>query len=221
MPTQKRSVVIAHPEALPAEGLTRVLLGAGYKVAARVSEPGGIQDAVIAANPDIVLIHNSMLDPELSLVGQLADHPGRKIAVLICDSQPEAFALHTVLAGARGCLSCNDTPAQFVSALKFLIEGATVVSPGCNQVLKTTRSIRTPMDEPEDLSVRERQVAILIGRGATNREISQQLDVSEHTVKIHVRSILNKLNLRNRHQVAAYVTHQVSIQNAPPPDHKR
>jgi len=54
------------------------------------------------------------------------------------------------------------------------------------------------------LSEREREVLILIGRGATNREIAQKLVVSEHTVKSHLRSILSKLNIRNRQQAAVY-----------------
>jgi two-component system nitrate/nitrite response regulator NarL len=44
--------------------------------------------------------------------------------------------------------------------------------------------------------------------GATNREIAERLIVSEHTVKVHLRNILNKLNLRNRQQVAAYAVQE-------------
>lgn len=56
----------------------------------------------------------------------------------------------------------------------------------------------------DTLSDREREVLKLIGSGATNREIAQNLFISEHTVKSHLRSILNKLNLRNRQQAAVY-----------------
>jgi DNA-binding CsgD family transcriptional regulator len=54
------------------------------------------------------------------------------------------------------------------------------------------------------LTVREREVLKLIGLGATNREIADKLIISEHTVKSHLRSILNKLNIRNRQQAAVY-----------------
>ena len=56
----------------------------------------------------------------------------------------------------------------------------------------------------DTLSDREREVLRLIGTGATNREIAEILIISEHTVKSHLRSILNKLNMRNRQQAAAY-----------------
>ncbi len=54
------------------------------------------------------------------------------------------------------------------------------------------------------LTNREQEVLSLIGNGSTNREIAQKLIISEHTVKSHLRSILNKLNIRNRQQAAVY-----------------
>jgi DNA-binding CsgD family transcriptional regulator len=61
-----------------------------------------------------------------------------------------------------------------------------------------------PVKLDDTLSDREREVLRLIGKGATNREIAQELFISEHTVKTHLRSILSKLNIRNRQQAAAY-----------------
>lgn len=61
---------------------------------------------------------------------------------------------------------------------------------------------------PDALSDREREVLMLIGLGATNKEIAEKLIISEHTVKSHLRSILSKLDLRNRQQVAAYAARQ-------------
>jgi DNA-binding CsgD family transcriptional regulator len=60
-------------------------------------------------------------------------------------------------------------------------------------------------NKPVDpLTDREREVLSLIGNGATNREIAKTLIISEHTVKSHLRSILNKLNVHNRQQAAVY-----------------
>jgi len=68
----------------------------------------------------------------------------------------------------------------------------------------------TETNEMNILSEREREVIKLIGEGASNREIAETLIISEHTVKAHLRSTLNKLNLRNRQQMAAYaVRHKI------------
>jgi len=56
----------------------------------------------------------------------------------------------------------------------------------------------------DTLSDREREMLSLNERGVTNREIAEKLIISEHTVKSHLRSILNKLNIRNRQQAAVY-----------------
>jgi non-specific serine/threonine protein kinase len=56
------------------------------------------------------------------------------------------------------------------------------------------------------LTRREREVAVLVANGLTNRQIAQELMLSEHTVITHVRNILKKLNLRSRTQLTLWVT---------------
>ncbi len=193
------------PEALQAEALARILVGAGHRVVARVSRADAIEPLVARSTPDIVLVHNSLLGPDLSLLSRLVDAYGLTTAIMVCENLAESAVLDFIVAGARGCLSCNDTPADFLAALDFLTSGATVVSPGCNRLLTGGRHLRSRVDGATDLTVREAQVAALIARGFNNREIAGELAISDHTVKIHVGSILNKLNLRNRHQIAAYI----------------
>jgi DNA-binding NarL/FixJ family response regulator len=62
---------------------------------------------------------------------------------------------------------------------------------------------RPPADEPtEALTPREREIALLVARGLTNRRIAEELVLSEHTVATHVRKILKKLGLRSRAQIS-------------------
>ena len=61
----------------------------------------------------------------------------------------------------------------------------------------------SPRAEPDPLTSREQEVALLVARGLTNRRISSELDLSEHTVHHHVSSILKKLDLSSRQQVAS------------------
>ena len=77
-----------------------------------------------------------------------------------------------------------------------------------------------PTGHIDTLSDREREVLSLIGQGATNREIAEKLIISEHTVKSHLRSILNKLNIRNRQQAAVYAEREglIAATDVPRPD---
>jgi non-specific serine/threonine protein kinase len=64
-----------------------------------------------------------------------------------------------------------------------------------------------PADEPtERLTAREQEVALLVGRGLTNRRIAKELSISERTAENHVGRILKKLGLHSRAQVAAWAT---------------
>jgi len=65
---------------------------------------------------------------------------------------------------------------------------------------------------PVALTLCEKEVALLVARDLTNRQIASQLMLSEHTVATHVRNVLKKLGLRSRTQIAAWFTEQ-----QPPP----
>jgi DNA-binding NarL/FixJ family response regulator len=66
---------------------------------------------------------------------------------------------------------------------------------------------QAPVDERvEGLSAREQEVALLVGRGLTNRQIAEELSISSNTANNHVAKILRKLGLRSRAQIAAWVT---------------
>jgi DNA-binding NarL/FixJ family response regulator len=67
-----------------------------------------------------------------------------------------------------------------------------------------TVSEEPPTGEPtRELTRREREVAVLVGRGLTNRRIAQELSLSRRTVEHHVRNILKKLGLDKRSQISA------------------
>jgi non-specific serine/threonine protein kinase len=61
-----------------------------------------------------------------------------------------------------------------------------------------------PQDLAQSLTRREREIAELVARGLTNRQIASELTISEHTAATHVRRILKKLNLRSRTQITAW-----------------
>ncbi len=78
---------------------------------------------------------------------------------------------------------------------------------------KSTASIsptpkRPAADESPALTRREEEVAALVARGLTNRQIAAELTISEHTAATHVRKILKKLGLHSRSQLSAWVAQQ-------------
>ena len=112
--------------------------------------------------------------------------------------------------GAKGYL-LKDTPIEEIaSAIRAAIKGYTQLGPGLFQKFLTQPNTTSIPQEVQTsligLSPREREVLALIAKGASNKEIAQQLYISERTVKAHITSILSQFQLRDRTQMAILVT---------------
>jgi DNA-binding NarL/FixJ family response regulator len=120
----------------------------------------------------------------------------------------EEYVSEALRLGAVGYL-LKDTPSEeLANAIRAIHKGYTQFGPGIFQ--KAMAKVANPLPQPDsqlppgfsELTPRERDVLKLIAKGASNREIAQTLHLSEGTVKNHVTSILGRLNLRDRTQVA-------------------
>ncbi|MEH2174302.1 response regulator transcription factor [Nostoc sp.] len=123
--------------------------------------------------------------------------------------------------GAMGYL-LKDTPSEELAvAIRAVHKGYTQLGPGIVKKLLTQFSPVAPTHLPPvpsslaELTPREKEVLRLIATGASNREIAQELYISEGTVKNHVTNILNRLNLRDRTQAAIWANTYLSYLNEP------
>ena len=108
-------------------------------------------------------------------------------------------------AGARGCLSLNLSSEELIESLNMIAKGDIIVSRGIvEQLVQGLDQGNDPEELFNSLSERQREVVSLVVNGMTNREIASTLIITENTVKVHLRNILDKLDLRNRQQLAAF-----------------
>ena len=113
-------------------------------------------------------------------------------------------------AGAKGYLLKDMPSEELAQAILFVHRGYTQLAPGLMEKLlkrvpeNDAVGAKSSPQELISLTPREQEVLGLIGKGNTNREIGEQLYITEGTVKTHVTHILNRLNLRNRAQLAIY-----------------
>ncbi len=208
-----QSVLLAHPNRLIRESIASFLDGAGFRVIAQVEDEPSLRRATVEHRPDIILLDWEISEIHVDAVrGLAADVPGATV-VLLTRPQPSETFVEAMREGVKGYLSVNLSPEEFVQSLHMLIKGDIVVSRDmAGEVQKVIKSTG-PEKTGEGLSEREREVLSLVVNGATNREIAQRLIISEHTVKVHLRNILNKLNLRNRQQAAAYAARKGLVKN--------
>ncbi|MBH8572113.1 response regulator transcription factor [Nostocaceae cyanobacterium CENA369] len=168
-------------------------------------------EQVAALQPDVVLMDVRMpvMDGREATRIICQQYPQTKVLVL-STFDDDRYVAQSIRAGAKGYL-LKDMPSQeLAQAIRFVHSGYTQLAPGLMEKLMAnvpdpeTVTSKPVQKELTELTPREQDVLSLIGQGLTNREIAKQLYITEGTVKTHVTHLLNRLNLRNRSQMAIY-----------------
>ncbi len=135
-------------------------------------------------------------------------HPDvRFLALSVSDAPEDVIA--TIRVGARGYVTKTIAPADLVDAILRVREGDAVFSPRlAGFVLDAFAGAAPPAADPEleQLTPREREVLRLIARGYAYKEVARDLGISVKTVETHVSSVLRKLQLSSRHQLARWAS---------------
>jgi two-component system, NarL family, nitrate/nitrite response regulator NarL len=205
-------VLLAHQYALLMEGIALILQDAGFQVVGKATSMEALGELIEAQCPQMVLMDWDLPGGGVEAVQALVPRVQKEskgVIVILTRPQPVETFLSAMKTGVGGYLSVNLPPDEFISALRMLAKGDVVVSREVAGRLKEELSTPRENNEPkDDLSDREREVLSLISQGATNREIANSLTIAENTVKVHLRRILDKLDLRNRQQAAAYAVQE-------------
>jgi NarL family two-component system response regulator LiaR len=200
------SVILAHPHTLLREGIAHILREGGFDICGQTDNLRNLHELAAQHKPSIVILDWEISETQVDAVkGLNRNFPNISIVVL---SRPHTSGefLDALAAGAVGYLSVNLSPKDFIQSLYMLAKGRLVVAKEQMVGEEVDLTLGKSRALHEELSERETEVLSLVGRGRTNREIAEELIISEHTVKVHLRTILNKLVLRNRQQAASYAT---------------
>ncbi len=212
--TDAIQVLIADDHAIVREGL-RWLISTEPGMALVGEAADGIEAVTKARilDPDVIL-----LDLEMPRKGGieaiseiLAEDPDARILVLTSFADDEKV-FSAVKGGALGYLMKDSTPPELLRAIRDVHRGEPSLDPAIAQ--KLLRELRRTAQPPQPLQgkdlLTEREVEILklVAQGLPNKEIAEQLVVSERTVRTHVGNILGKLHLANRTQAALYAVRE-------------
>ena len=203
-------VLVVDDDALVRAALTMLLAGAGdIEVAGEAADGSQAQAAVAAHQPDVVLMDIRMPGVDgLAATEMLRgrDRPPEVIVLTTFDA--DDHVLRALRAGASGFLLKDTPPAGIIGAIRAVAAGEPILSPAITRRLighvtaGDDGDRRRAREQLGRLTGREREVAVAIGRGKSNAEISRELYMSIATVKAHVSRLLDKLGFNNRVQIA-------------------
>lgn len=183
-----------------------------------VGEAGDGFEALEAARntlPDVILmdIHMPRCDGLEAIRMIKREMPHVKIVVLtVSDDSQDLF--QAIKGGAQGYLLKNLEPRQLYDCLENIGRGESALSGTiAAKILQEFSNPGSTAEQAADgmveqLTARETTILQLVADGKTNKEIAAELVISENTVKIHLRNILEKLHLKNRIQIAVYAARQ-------------
>ena len=160
--------------------------------------------------PDVVLMDIRMPRVDgLAATELLRARPHPPEIIVLTTFDADEYVLRALRAGASGFLLKDTPPAEILRAVARVAAGEAILSPSVTRQLiahigDTDANARRQHGRAllARLSEREREVAITVGQGKSNAEISGELFMSVATVKQHVSRILTKLDLNNRTQIA-------------------
>jgi DNA-binding NarL/FixJ family response regulator len=163
--------------------------------------------------PDVVLMDLKMpnMDGVQATKRIQAEMPGTYILILTTYDHDE-YIMAGIQAGARGYLLKDAPPDELVRAIRLVAQGKSLLEPVvASKILdKLSTMMRDDSAEPADntprnvpLTPREIEVLTLLANGARNKDIADTLFISERTVKVHVTSLMQKLDANTRTEALA------------------
>jgi DNA-binding NarL/FixJ family response regulator len=205
-------VLIVDDDALVRAGLTMILSGDDeVRVVAEAADGSEVPAAVSEHRPDVVLMDIRMPRVDgLAATEALRRRPDAPEVLVLTTFDADEYVLRALRAGAGGFLLKDTPPMEIRAAVRKVAQGEATLSPAVTRRLIAHVAAAPPdrsaaARQLDRLSDRERDVALAVGQGKSNAEISAELFMSVATVKAHVSRLLTKLGLNNRVQIALLV----------------
>ncbi|WP_447527547.1 MULTISPECIES: two-component system response regulator NarL [unclassified Vreelandella] len=176
-----------------------------------VGDTGSPEEGIrmtLSLEPDLVLLDLNMPDIDgLEALRRLRenDFSGRIVMFTVSDHEEDVVA--ALRAGADGYLLKDMEPEDMVRQLRQAALGRMVISESLTALLaEALRNQRATPTAPDirSLTQREREILRQLAGGLSNKLIARKLDITEGTVKVHVKHLLKKLNLRSRVEAAVW-----------------
>lgn len=213
--SEQATVMIVDDHPLLRKGL-RQLLEMEDELLLVAEARSGIEAIPLALEhePDLIILDLNM--PDMNGIETLAKIREQSLAsriVVYSVSDQDEDVVAAITGGADGYLLKDMEPEDVVEKIKQAVLGKMVISDRLTEVLAT--ALRQPQKNDSNLydtlTTREQEILQLIAKGMSNKLIARELNISDGTVKVHVKHLLKKMNLRSRVEAAVWVVNQKQV----------
>ncbi len=209
-------ILLVDDSELVRRGIKTVLSAHREPALTVVGEAGNVADAVtecVRLKPDVVLLDIRLPDGSgFDACRQMLQRLPETRVVVLTSYSNDNFVYEAVTSGAQGYLMKEIDPAGLVQAVQDVAAGRSILDP--DATTRVLRLLRGGGSEPgADLSVlsaQERRVLALVADGLTNKQVGEQLNLSENTVKNYLVNVFEKLQVKRRAQAAAIYVQQAN-----------
>ncbi|MBT3315815.1 MAG: response regulator transcription factor [Anaerolineae bacterium] len=205
-------VLVVDDHSLFRDGVVSLLRAAGMKIVGEAGDGKAAVQEALRLKPDLVLLDIHM--PEgggLTALKQIRSQLPETKVVMLTVSENNDNLIEAITSGAHGYLLKSLNAKGFLASLEGLQRGeAAMTRTMMAQLLGAVSNQANPEEVREKnqkfdlLTEREIELLQVLSQGFSNKAIAQQLHISENTVKYHMKKIMQKTNLQNRTEVAAY-----------------
>lgn len=197
------SVLVADDHCFIRAGVEAVLRGSRFRVIGGTASGEETLDAIATHDPAIVLLDINM--PGMNGVQTLEtmrNRGDRRPVVLLTAEISDRQLLNVMRAGVEGIVSKDGAEDELIDVLDKVANGQKAIAPQFLQRaldLSLNPEASGPLDR---LNPREKRIARLVARGLRNREIGQEMNIGEGTVKVYLHTMYQKLGIENRTELA-------------------
>ncbi len=207
-------IVIADDHAVLRESLAALLdTQRDFEVVGKAGTGAEALELVNQNHPDVLVLDLFMPNTDGFEVLRTLDKAGTKVAsVVLTGSENQPDYVQVVRLGARGLVLKGEGPERLFAAIRSVATGELAFSEDIAQQVLSAMAGEAK-EEPSTmrrLSERERQIAALVARGLKNKDIANELGISENTVKRHLQSIFNKTGAHDRLELAVIALTELS-----------
>ena len=179
-----------------------------------VAEASSGKDAIALAaehDPDLIVLDLNMQGMDgIETLKQLRDSGVTSRIIMLTVSDADDDVVAAITNGADGYLLKDMEPEQLLEQIHRAVTGKMVLSEAITEILATAlrQPAKAPSSQLSSLTNREYEILSLIAKGMSNKVIARELDISDGTVKVHVKHLLKKLGLRSRFEAAVWMVNQ-------------